>query len=126
MTDTRHFPARPDAPIVCDMTTAEDTVEERLAEYAALFRRALLRRERDPGGVHFVFRAGAGVRDKVEDLARREALCCPFLAYRVETAGGEVTYSILNPLTGDDRAAVDAELDVIHALPEHAGTSRVA
>ena len=28
MTNSTHFPARPDAPIVCDMSTAEDTPDE--------------------------------------------------------------------------------------------------
>jgi hypothetical protein len=108
--------------IVCDMTTAEDTAEERLAEYGRLFEWALVRRERNAEGVQFSFRADQGVREHVEDLARRERLCCPFLEYRVETAGGEVTYTITNPLSGEQRATVDAALDVVYELPEHAGT----
>jgi hypothetical protein len=122
MTNTRHFPARADAPIVCDMTTAEDTADQRLAEYSRLFERALVRRHRDDDGVIFAFRADAGIREAVEDLARREAICCPFLDYGVETVGGEVTYTITNPLDGDSRASVDAALDVIYSLPEHSAT----
>ena len=32
---------RPDAPIACDMTSATDTLAERLAEYRRLFEHAL-------------------------------------------------------------------------------------
>jgi hypothetical protein len=102
MTHALHFPARPDAPIACDMSTAEDTADERLAEYARLFERALVRRARDEDGVVLVFRADDGIRETVEELARRESICCPFLEYRVETAGGEVTYTITGPLAGTD------------------------
>jgi hypothetical protein len=87
-----------------------------------MFSQALVRSERDAGGVRFVFRADAGVLETVEDLARREALCCPFLDYRVEADGGDVTYAITNPRTGTERASVDAALDLVHALPEHAVT----
>jgi hypothetical protein len=115
-----HFPASTDGPIVCDMTTAEDTPDERLAEYRRLFERALVHRDRDADSVRFVFRADAGVREAVEDLARREALCCPFMEYRVET-GDEVTYTIANPLTGAEGESIDAALDVVYALPDTDG-----
>ena len=104
------------------MTTAEDTADERLAEYSRLFERALLRRQRDHDSVLFAFRSDAGTRETLEDLARREAICCPFLEYRVDTVDDEVTYAIANPLDGDSRESVDAALDVIYALPEHART----
>jgi mutator family transposase len=61
-------------------------------------------------------------REAVEDLARREAACCPFLDYRVETVGDEAIYTITNPIGGDQRASVDAMLDAIHDLPDHAGS----
>jgi hypothetical protein len=113
MTDVLHLEARLDTPIACDMRTARDTPEERLGAYGALFGRALLRRERRPGAVVFAFRAAAGVRDTVDDLARREALCCPFLDQRVETAGDEVVWTI----AGDRRFGVDDVLDAFHTLP---------
>ena len=50
---------------------------ERLDTYGALFEHALLRRERRPGTVVFAFRAAAGIRDTVDDLARREARVLP-------------------------------------------------
>jgi hypothetical protein len=116
MTDTLHLPATPGAPIACDMSTASDTPEERIAEYARLFERALLRRERRPDSV--VFWLSGDTRAAVESLARREAACCPFAGYRVETAGDEVIYTITNPVTDERRADVDAMLDEFHALPD--------
>lgn len=113
MTSVLHLPARSGAPIACDMTTAADTPAQRLAEYRALFGRALVRRERRDHAVVFALRAVPGVREQVDDLARREAACCPFLEYRVETAGGEVVLTVANP----DGPDADAVLDAFYALP---------
>jgi hypothetical protein len=118
MTSVLHFPARAGAPVACDMSTATDTPGERLAEYHALFSRALVRRERRAQAVVFALRATDGVRERVDDLARREAACCPFLDHRVETAGDEVVYTVTNP----DRADAEAVLDAFYALPERPGT----
>src|SRR4051794_8786166 len=120
MTTVLHLPARPGAPIACDLRTASDTPGERLAEYSRLFHRALVRRRRDQDAVVFTFAAAA--REAAEALARREAACCPFLDHRLEAAGDEVTWTITNAVTGDERAAVDAVLDALHALPDHAGS----
>jgi hypothetical protein len=87
MTSPLHLPARPDAPIACDMSTADDTPDERLAEYRRLFDDAFVR-------AVLTFRADAGIRERVDSLARREAACCPFLGYRVETKGDEVIFAI--------------------------------
>jgi hypothetical protein len=122
MTDVLHIPARPDAPIACDLSTAEDTPDERLADYHRQFERALLRRERRENAVVFAFRADGGTREALDDLARREAACCPFLDFRVETVGDEVIWTTGNVLTGSERAGVDAFLDVLYALPDHAGS----
>jgi hypothetical protein len=122
MTTVLHIPARLDAPIVCDMSTASDTPDARLAEWARLFERALLRRERRMDALVFAFRADTGTREALEDLARREAACCPFLDYRVETVRDEVIWTVTNPITGDPRASVDTMLDAIHDLPDHAGS----
>jgi hypothetical protein len=104
-------------PIACDMTTALDTPEERLAEYGRLFERALRRRERRPDGLVLAFRADRGTREAVNDLARREAACCPFLDSRVETVGDELVWTITSPVAGDDRVTVDAILDAFYDLP---------
>ena len=116
LSDMLHIPAEQDAPIACDMSTARDTPAERLDEYRRLFERALLRRERTGDGVVFVFRDEAEVRDTVEDLVRREAACCPFLEYRVETAGDELVWT-----TSSARAS--EILDEFYALPANAGSS---
>ena len=108
MTTSLHLPARPGAPMACDMSTAEDTPEERLREYRALFDRALLRGERRAGATVLTFRADPATREAVEDLARREAACCPFLDYRVETAGDQLVWTI--------RGDSDETLDAFHAL----------
>ena len=97
MSNLLHLQARLDAPIACDMSAAPDTPDERLAEYAELFERALLRRERLPDGIVFAFRADPGTREQVDDLARREHACCPFLDYRVETVGDEVVWTTTWP-----------------------------
>jgi hypothetical protein len=102
-----HHAADPAAPIACDMSGADDTPAERLAAYRVLFDRALLARERRPGAVVFRFR---GERAAVEDLARREAVCCPFLEQHVELAGEEVVWTLRHP-------SADAMLDEFHALP---------
>jgi hypothetical protein len=113
MTSVLHLDARPGAPIACDMSAAEDTPEERLAAYAGLFERALVRRERRAGAVVLAFRALSGTCGAVDDLARREAACCPFLDYRVETVGDEVIWTI----SGDGRSGAEAVLAAFHALP---------
>jgi hypothetical protein len=110
MTDTLHFPAAPDAPVACDMSTATDTLEERIAEYGRLFERALLRRERRADSV--VFHLSPDARAAVESLARREAACCPFADYRVESGRHEVVWTI----SGDATSV----LDEFHALPDRA------
>jgi hypothetical protein len=103
MTNALHLRARAAAPVACDMSTADDTPDERLREYGRLFERALLRRERRSDAVVFNFRADDGTRQAVDGLARREAACCPFLDYRVETVGEEVVWTIR--VTGAPRSA---------------------
>jgi hypothetical protein len=120
MTNVLHLPARADAPIACDMSEARDTPEDRLAEYHELFERALRSREHHADSV--VLRFDAAAREQVEDLASREHACCPFVDYRVETAGEEVVWTTTNPVSGEQRAAVDVMLDALYALPEHAGS----
>ena len=66
--------------------------------------------------VVLVFRADAETRATVDDLARREAACCPFVDYRVETVGEEIVWTITNPVTGEDRASVEVMLDAFHEL----------
>jgi hypothetical protein len=120
MTTILHIPARPGVPIACDMSTAQDTPEERFAEYARLFERSLTGRERRDDGVVLTFSGDA--RAAVEDLVHREAACCPFVDYRVDVTGDAVVWTTTNPRTGDDRAGVDTILTALYELPEHACT----
>jgi hypothetical protein len=113
MTITLHLPARAGAPIACDMSTASDTPDERLREYDRLFAEAMLARERREDAVVFTFRGVA--QAWVEDLARREAACCPFADYRVEADADTVMWTITNP---DERPEVDQMLDAFYALPD--------
>ena len=103
MTNTFHIQAVPGAPIACDMSSARDTPDERLAAYGRLFeqRAAAARAARR----HVVFASAPtpASAEAVEDLARREAACCPFLDYRVETAGDEVIWTITNASRGRAR-----------------------
>src|SRR3954451_8979712 len=117
MSDVLHLPARPGAPIACDMSTAGDTTDARIATYRRLFADALVRRERHDGTVVLAFRADPATRATVEDLVVREAACCPFADYRLETVGDEIVWTITNPVTGSDRASVEVMLDAFHALP---------
>jgi hypothetical protein len=118
MDDVLHIPAQRDAPIACDMSTAQDTADERLADYKRLFEHALVRRERLEDAAVFTFRAEDGIREALHDLARREAACCPFLEYRVEALGDELRWTTANRLIGPERAGIDAFLDALYALPD--------
>src|ERR1700755_3367384 len=100
MSHVLHLPARPDAPIACDMSTAVDTPAERLGAYARLFADALTRRERQERVVLLASHAAPASRAPVDDLVRRGAACCPFADYRVETVDDEIVWTITNPATG--------------------------
>jgi hypothetical protein len=101
-------------PIVCDMTNAPDTEEERLAEYRRLFTQALVGKERMTDGIRFRFRADPGVEAWVRDLAAREKACCAFYVYTVTVEGDEVRWDCAVP---DDDVA-RAILDEFYALPD--------
>ena len=88
MTKLLSITAHPDAPVACDMTGAEDTLADRIAEYRRLFDHALLGRESTDTATTFRFAARPGVREWVLDLVRREAACCPFLSYEVDLEAG--------------------------------------
>jgi hypothetical protein len=108
-----HIPANPSASIACDMTSATDTPDERIAEYGRLFAHALAGRHRDSLSVTLSFHDKPGVADWVQDLARREAACCPFVDYRIERQDGRVVWTI----TGSDDPTVQAIVALWHDLP---------
>jgi hypothetical protein len=107
----------PPTPLVCNMTTAPDTPQERMAEYGRLFEHALVGRERTTRALTWRFVARPGVEAWVRDLSAREAACCSFLTSSVTAAGDAVTWHI----AGDDEPAAQAVLDEFHQLPEHLG-----
>ncbi|HKF81158.1 MAG TPA: hypothetical protein VKB17_10065 [Thermoleophilaceae bacterium] len=78
--------------LACSLTPAEQS--HRTDEFRELARSALASRRREEGRVVLSFRAEPGVADQVEELARRERKCCPFLELRVEPGDGLVTLSI--------------------------------
>jgi hypothetical protein len=103
----------PPPAVVCDMTAAPDTGEQRLDEYARLFAAAFVSRERTDTGMRWRLRADAGIEDWARDLAARENACCAFMTTTVTAAGGQVLW---DATTIDDPAA-RAVLDLMYELP---------
>jgi hypothetical protein len=91
-------------PRSCSLTPGE--MSERAGEFRALAARALVSRERRDDGIVLSFGRQPGVRETVEDLARRERECCPFLDFRVDERDGQVRLAIA--AAPEDRAALDA------------------
>jgi hypothetical protein len=106
-----------DTPIACDMSTAPDTVTQRMAEYQRLFSQAFVSKERTAEGIRFRLRAGDGIEAWVRDLVAKEKACCAFFGFRVAVEGGEVLWDTW--VIDDDTAR--AILDEYYALPETAG-----
>jgi hypothetical protein len=79
-------------PIVCDMTDAPDTTEERLAEYRHLFGNDLIGRERTDTGIRFRFRTRDGLAEEIRDLAAREKACCAFFDFDIREHTDEITW----------------------------------
>jgi hypothetical protein len=104
------IPVTPDVPVACDMTTAEDSLVDRKAEYRRLFGDALVSRDVTATTTTFRFADRPGVRDRVVDLVRREAACCPFLAYDVDAEGGEVVWTTTG-LGASDLAVLEEFID---------------
>ena len=94
MTNLLSITARPGAPVACDLTGADETLAERLAEYRGLFDRALVGRDSTEETATFRLAALPGVADQVLDLVRREAACCSFLSYEVDVRDGLVLWTI--------------------------------
>ena len=107
MTELLSIQASPEAPIACDMTAAEDTLAERLAEYRRLFEHALVQRESTESTTTFRLADRPGVRDWVLDLVRREAACCPFLSYEVGLDNEHIVWTTSGGLGASDMAVMD-------------------
>jgi hypothetical protein len=96
-------------PPACSLAPGE--AADRAAEFRALAGRALQSRELRDGTLVLSFRAEAGMREAVDDLARRERECCSFLDFGVEASGDSVTLTI--GAEAGDTAALDAFSDMV-------------
>jgi hypothetical protein len=92
MTQLFQFEPKPDTAIVCDLTDAPDTFEERLAEYARLRETALVARQRTTNGMILTFAQDDGVAAWVADLGAREAACCPFMRFDITANDTEIRW----------------------------------
>lgn len=109
-----------DTPVVCDLSTARDTPEQRLDEYHRLFASALIGKERrGDNGIRFRLRADDGVAVWVRDLAAREKACCAFFAFEITQTGEEIVWDAVVI----DNDAARAVLDEFYALTENAAES---
>ena len=104
--------------IVCDMSDAPDTGQERLAEYARLFKSALVSRERTREAMRWWLRNDEGIEAWAKDLAARENACCAFMTTTVTVAGDRVLWE---STTIDDPVAREV-LDMMYELPEQRWT----
>ena len=119
MTDTSADPTTAQKPaIVCDMTDAPDTGQERLAEYARLFDSALISRERTPGAMQWWLRNDEGTEAWARSLAARENACCAFMTTTVTVAGDRVLWES----TAIDDPVARQVLDMMYELPERRWT----
>lgn len=110
MTKLLSITPRPDVPIACDMSSAPDSLAERLAEYRRLFAHALVGRTSTPTATTFRFAARPGVADWVRDLAMREAACCGFLAYEVDQ-DDDIVWTISGGLGASEMALLAESFD---------------
>ncbi|MFB4269652.1 hypothetical protein [Nonomuraea sp. GTA35] len=106
-------------PIVCDMTTASDTAQQRLEEYRYLFGQHLVSRAKTGQGIRFRLRAEPGVAAWVRDLAAREKACCAFFAFDITVEGDQVIWDC----AVSDNDTARAILEEYYQLPETAPQS---
>lgn len=87
-----------DKPVACSLGAGE--LEQRLAAIAELGADSLISHDRE-GVRHLLrFRANAGTRKQLEDIAAAEAECCSFLDLSLTEEGGELVLSIAAPEDG--------------------------
>lgn len=100
--------------VLCDMRSASDTPEQRMAEYRKLFDAALCGRDRSERMVRFRFRRAVLDEEQLRSLAARERVCCPFFDLRVIATGDELWWEI----RVDDVDEAKIMLDEFALLPE--------
>lgn len=101
-------------PVVCDVATAPDTIEQRIESYRQLFADAFVGRERTVAGIRFRFRADDGIETRVRELADLEKQCCAFFTFAITAVGGEVLWD--STVIDDDTAR--AVLEEWFMLPD--------
>jgi hypothetical protein len=101
-------------PIVCDVSTAPDTLEQRIDWYRQLFSEAFVGREQTPTSKRFRFRADEGIEARVRYLAGLEKRCCAFFDFTITVVDGEVLWD--TTVIDDDIAR--AVLEEWFNLPE--------
>jgi hypothetical protein len=86
--------ARNEAPIACSLGSAD--MSDRALEFGALGDR-LLAVTRDEGRLTLSFTPGASMESQLLDLARKEAVCCPFLDLRVVAVDDVLKLELAGP-----------------------------
>jgi hypothetical protein len=69
-------------PVVCDMSEAPDSPDERVETYRQLFADALVSRDCTADNLRFHFRNGPGIEARVRAVAELEQRCCGFMSFR--------------------------------------------
>ncbi|MEO6469210.1 MAG: hypothetical protein ABIP21_08920 [Acidimicrobiia bacterium] len=106
-------------PIVCDMTDAPDTPQQRLEAYARLFALGLQHTERTESGMRWRFCHSTEAEELARELAALENACCGFMTTTVTVMEDELWW---DATTIDDPMA-QAVLDLMRELPEHVGAA---
>lgn len=83
----------------CILTDGE--LDDRLAEYRALGRDALLSVRREPRRATLRFRRDADVRRRVDALVALESQCCGFLGYAVDERPDAIVLTLTAPDGGE-------------------------
>ncbi len=100
------------AGLICDLSHAPDSPEQRLSGYRELFS-ALVGRTWWGVGFRFRFDAERVDRRLLAELVAGEQACCPFLRSTVSSRGGEVWWDVVA-----ETDAAGCFLDALRALPD--------
>jgi DNA-binding transcriptional MerR regulator len=103
-------------PIACTLDATG--LAARLAEFADVFRGALVGRDTTADGIRFRFANAPGREETIRDLAQREQTCCSFFRFDIALHGEEVWWDA----TVDDPKARPL-LDDFLALPDQLGVA---
>jgi len=79
----------------CTLPTAERPL--RLAEFDALFAKAVRRVERRGSDVRMHLTGGEGLAERVRDLTERESSCCSFFTFGVEGTDQDLALDVSVP-----------------------------